>query len=98
MSAESKARPNLFLLIAALLCLSLAGCCQPCIRPILQVEAHPAMRQIEVWPPNSPLAEYCLADRGRRDVLINLELYRASLESCRETIRIYNDAVKEQPK
>ncbi len=52
------------------------------------------MHQIEVWPPANPAAEFCLSDRGRRDVLVNLEAYRAALESCRETIRIYNAEIK----
>ena len=98
MCRASSLSPNPFLLILALCLLSLAGCCKPCIRPLLQVEAHPAMRQVEVWPPVSPLAEYCLADRGRRDVLINLETYRAALESCRVTLQKYNDNVKELDK
>ena len=55
------------------------------------------MRQVEIWPPANQNSEYCLSDRGRRDLLINLETYRASMEAARETIRIYNDTVKEQP-
>lgn len=48
------------------------------------------MRSVEMWQPGNPAAEYCLSDRGRRDVLINLETYRAALESSRKTIQIYN--------
>jgi hypothetical protein len=52
------------------------------------------MRAVEIYHPGNPISEYCLSDRGRRDVLINLETYRAALESTRETIRIYNDTIK----
>jgi hypothetical protein len=47
-----------------------------------------------MYRPDSPLAEYCLTDSGRRETLINLELYRAALESSRATIRLYNETIK----
>ena len=52
------------------------------------------MRQVALYPPGSPLAEYCLTDRGRRDTLINLELYRAALQSSQAVIHIYNESIK----
>lgn len=102
MSAESNRSPSrssLRLLPALSLflwCSFLPGCCKTCIRPPLPVELHPAMRQVVLYPPQAPEAEYCLTDRGRRDVLVNLEGYRAALEAARETLRIYNEKVKEQ--
>ena len=90
----SKASRSLFLSMLALCLLSLAGCCKPCIHPLLQLESHPALHQVDMYPPGSPRAEYCLDDRGRRDVLINLELYRAALESSRKAISIYNETIK----
>jgi hypothetical protein len=53
------------------------------------------MHQVELFRPDSLQAEYCLDDRGRRDTLLNLELYRAALESARKVIGIYNDKVKQ---
>jgi len=84
--------PNL--LILALCLLLPAGCCKPCIHPLLPIEPQPALHRVDLYRPDSPLAEYCLTDRGRRDVLINLELYRSALEVSRETIRLYNETVK----
>jgi hypothetical protein len=61
---------------------------------VLPVEPVPPLRQVDLYPPESPQAEYCLTDRGRRDVLINLEQYRSALEASSETIRLYNDSIK----
>jgi hypothetical protein len=52
---------------------------------------------VVLYPPGAAQAEYCLDDRGRRDVLINLEFYRAALESSRTVLRLYNEAIKEAP-
>lgn len=94
MSHASKARRSLFLLILGLSLSSLPGCRNVCI-PLqpLPIESPPALHQVELYPPGSPLAEYCLTDRGRRDVLINFELYRSALESSRTTIQIHNKTI-----
>lgn len=97
MSSVSRVKRSLCLLILGLSLSSLPGGCRMCIRPVLPIEPQPAMRSVEMWAPGNPAAEYCLTDRGRRDVLINLEMYRGSLESSRKTIRIYNKEVKETP-
>lgn len=94
MCHESKVSLLLSLSILGLFLLSLAGCHKVCTQVPLQIEPFPALRQVELYPPASPLAEYCLTDRGRRDVLTNLELYRAALESSRTTIQIYNNLIK----
>ena len=44
--------------------------------------------------PADPRAEYCLTDQARRDILTNLERYRAALESSLEAIRQYNSTVQ----
>jgi len=98
MYRASRASRSLFLSILVLSLLSLAGCCKPCLRPILPVEPHPALRQVNLYQPGSPQAEYCLDDRGRRDTLVNLEIYRAALESSRTAIGLYNAKVKAGPK
>ena len=56
------------------------------------------MRQVELYPPGSPRAQYCLDDRGRRDTLVNLELYRAALQSSLAAIGLYNETVKQTAK
>lgn len=97
MCRESKPRPSR-LLLALLLCLSLAACCKPCTVPaVLPVEPHPALREVEIYQPGDARAEYCLSDRGRRDVLIDLEMYRAALEACREVIRRNNEPIAYRP-
>ena len=48
------------------------------------------MRQVLMYQPQDSRATYCLDDPGRRAVLVNLEQYRAALESCNTTINIYN--------
>lgn len=95
MSHASNPSRSPVLLIPALCLLFLAGCCKPCIRPQLPIEPHPALHQVDLYPPGTPQAEYCLTDRGRRDVLINLEMYRSAIDACSETIRLYNDSIKE---
>lgn len=55
------------------------------------------MHGVFLYEPGTPQAEFCIDDRGRRDVLINLELYRAALESARKTVHIYNDTVGKSP-
>ena len=91
----SKAPQRLSLLMLVLSLLLSLGCSPSvCIRPVLPVEPVPALRQVDMYPPGSPQAQYCLTDRGRRDVLVNLELYRSALEVSRETIRLYNETVK----
>ena len=96
MSHASKVPQRLSLLMLALSLLSSLGCTPSvCIRPVLPVEPVPALRQVDMYPPGSPQGQYCLTDRGRRDVLINLELYRAALEASRETVRLYNETVKQ---
>ena len=40
-------------------------------------------------------ADYGITDRGRKDILINLEYYNAALESCNTVIREYNKTIKE---
>jgi len=92
----SRASRRLFLSMLAPSLLFLAGCPKACIRPPLTPEPFPILRQVDLYPPRSPLAEYCLTDRGRRDTLTNLELYRAALESSRKTISIYNETVKKE--
>lgn len=41
--------------------------------PVAQV---PLLRRVDLYAPGNSGADYCLTDRGRRDVLINLELLR----------------------
>lgn len=95
MCSISRASRLLSLLMLALSLSFLAGCPNACIPPSrLPLEPFPVLRQVELYPPQSQQAEYCLTDRGRRDILTNLELYRAALESSRKTIGIYNETVK----
>lgn len=71
--------------------LFLEGCCPKCIKPtVLPQTNHPSMLQVQF----DPNGEYCLGDTARRDMLINLEMYRASLEDCRATIEVYNESIK----
>lgn len=78
-------RHNLWWLMVILLCLcllaSLQGCrtappCPVCpdSRITLQVEQPPTLREVQAVKRGD---EYCLHDRGRKDVLIDLELLRA---------------------
>lgn len=64
----------------------IAGCCRPCLKPTLPLEPHPNMTAVRF----DPAAEYCITDQGRRNMLENLELYRAALERCNGTLQIYN--------
>lgn len=92
--------PRLPVVFLLLWCSSLAGCCPtctPCIRPQLQVEAPPVVRRVEIHHPSSPLAEYCLTDRGRKDVHENLEACRAAWEAATKTIQLYNDEISRKP-
>jgi hypothetical protein len=41
----------------------------------------------------NPQGEYCITDKSRRDMLVNLEMYRAALEKCNGTILEYNKTV-----
>lgn len=79
-------------LMAALLCLSLLGCPKPCpVCPDLQItlpaEQAPLLRGAEATRRGS---EYCLTDRARRDVLIDLELLRAWGAVNMSTIEQFN--------
>ena len=86
-------KPRLVLPLLSLSCLFLQGCPNPsaCIRPTLQEVSTPVMRQVMLVPLSE--ADYGITDRGRKDILINLEELRSSLEQCNITISTYNKTV-----
>ena len=83
---------RLLFLTVALLCLSLLGCPKPCpvcpdLRITLPVEQAPLLREVQAVRRGD---EYCLSDRDRKNVLINLELIRAWGEINFTTIEQFN--------
>ena len=79
----------ILLMLAVLIC---CGCPKPCpvcpdTRITLPVEQAPILREV---PAVRRGDEFCLSDRGRKDVLINLELVRAWGEINFSTIEQFN--------
>jgi hypothetical protein len=60
----------------------------------LPVEQAPLLRRVDLAAPGTAGADYCLTDRGRRDVLINLELLRAWGSSNMSIIEQFNKREK----
>lgn len=78
------------LFLVGLLSLSTA-CCKPalCVKPTLPIEPHPVMQQVTSDEFGG------LDEENTKTMLINLELYKGSLDKCNTTIILYNKSVGE---
>jgi len=77
------------LFLAGLLSLSM-GCCKDviCVKPILPLEPHPVMQEV-MSNDQGGLDEF-----NTKIMLINLELYKGSLDKCNATILLYNKSTE----
>ena len=61
------------------------------LKVTLPAESPPILREVVTYPPGTTTADWCLTERGGKDILYNLEVLRAWGASGQAVIAEFNN-------